>query len=697
MSCNNLTVRATILVVVIVAVSAASGVSPAQDDPSQRFLSPPNRDLPELKQPQEFLKKLRSLIESKQQQQRQPSDSSDALDRQPSANTGQLDQLRNALQRLKEQLPPGFVPPDLSAVPPEQLKKTLENPAVQQQMRDLLKQFSEDGVLPPSGAENGTEVPLPEPPSSNQNPRRRDRNPRRSEPSPGDQPQKDNKDNSDGGEDRSQSTLPPASMKSLQDFLQRLAENAGPTETPDSPSAIQSPRPRTMQPKENDSAPKQRRSDSAQVDRTDPEPSRSGANRPTPDDSVAPMPFPGSRPIPMPGNPDDVGSRISDPGAKGRAGEPSLRLPKDRLNDSSESPAEVQQRSIKALQELLDQMAESPQQPPGSSAAAEVTPRSGLNPLQSGGAGTPPKLPQSSQSPNVRPPVPGTAAPDLMSTPPSEIQEQLERNGFADTFKKLVEKAKQESRQPKPSGSNSIAADDSGQAESGSSSGLEQSMIRMLDGMKDDLVEIAKEGKFRAPARRSESQPRQQRSSRSSAGPPSDSALSRIRKAASDLFAGPSQSSQGNTPSGGSSSGFSPSPLDVQFDLTPVAVLSGLLMASAAGFFGLRFLKLQSATETNRRADATPIAPNEIQNRADVIRAFHEFAMRSTKSVQSWWTHRAVERVMITASPEKRAAVETLTNAYEMARYLPQEVHLTSEQIQSTRNALQQCASGVQP
>jgi hypothetical protein len=41
--------------------------------------------------------------------------------------------------------------------------------------------------------------------------------------------------------------------------------------------------------------------------------------------------------------------------------------------------------------------------------------------------------------------------------------------------------------------------------------------------------------------------------------------------------------------------------------------------------------------------------------------------------------------------------VEALANAYEQARYLPQDVAFSSEQLQLAQKALQQCASGVQP
>ena len=132
-----------------------------------------------------------------------------------------------------------------------------------------------------------------------------------------------------------------------------------------------------------------------------------------------------------------------------------------------------------------------------------------------------------------------------------------------------------------------------------------------------------------------------------------------------------------------------------QFDFTPVLILAGLLAAAGLGFFGLRHLQTKRMPDQTAQMSGPPIQPAEIKNRADVIRAFHEFAKQSTRSVQSWWTHRAVERVLAVTAPDKKAAVATLADAYEQARYLPQDHELSSEQIQSARTALQQCAASA--
>jgi hypothetical protein len=123
-----------------------------------------------------------------------------------------------------------------------------------------------------------------------------------------------------------------------------------------------------------------------------------------------------------------------------------------------------------------------------------------------------------------------------------------------------------------------------------------------------------------------------------------------------------------------------------------VLVLAGVLAAMAIAFFGLRHFKFGGNAAAELQFAGPPLKPADINSRADVVRAFHEFALRSAQSVQSWWTHRTVQQAILEKAPEYRAAVETLANTYEQARYLPVEQELSAEQLESARSALQQCA-----
>jgi hypothetical protein len=295
--------------------------------------------------------------------------------------------------------------------------------------------------------------------------------------------------------------------------------------------------------------------------------------------------------------------------------------------------------------------------------------------------------------------------------PAIDIEKELQQKGFAKTLEKIFQRAKEESLKPKPPAEKAIAdAEKSPGTGSGtggasdnrpggntpqSSPELSESMINVLDGLKDDLVEIARDAKFNDPPERSD---RFRPGRRESAGSES-STLNELRKKAADFLAGPNESPLNSPPaarSTGSGTTSAANALDAasQFDLMPLLILVTVLAAAAIGLYGARHLRMRSANALALQMAGPPIQPAEIQTRADVIRAFHDLALRSTRSVQTWWTHRAVQRVIATAAPEKQAAVETLANAYEEARYLPQEVELSSEQIQSARNALQQCRTG---
>ena len=290
MSLRNAVVAITALVSVLV---AAQESVPAQDDPSQRMLPLPQRDLPDMRQQMELLRKLRSLIESRQQQPETPHAAEQS---KPPVDPQQFEQLRNALKNLEEKLPPGFVPPDLSSMPPEQIRKALENPAVQQQMREMLKQFSKDRVLPPPGANDGTAPPLPPIPKANRPVRPEDRNPEPPENSPNRTPSEVNPENDN---DKTPAPLPPSSMKSLQDFLKKFTENPAPDTTPGEPL-----RPKPLRRKEYNTSPNQPRTNDAPPVNPVPEPRPPGADTPTPDAPLPPNPSnsPPLPPYPSPSN-----------------------------------------------------------------------------------------------------------------------------------------------------------------------------------------------------------------------------------------------------------------------------------------------------------------------------------------------------------------------------------------------------------
>lgn len=289
--------------------------------------------------------------------------------------------------------------------------------------------------------------------------------------------------------------------------------------------------------------------------------------------------------------------------------------------------------------------------------------------------------------------------------PPIDIAKELEQRGFGSTLKQLVERAKEEAKKPRqpapkpaekqgiagqtdttPSDIENVLKDATGAAQKPDAE-LSNSMAKMLDGLKDDLVKIAKDARFNAPPEGA----RRERSMSRPSPVESNSMIDTLRKSASEILAGPSRSSNSVDSRASSTSTSASNAFSGEFDFTPVLVLAGVLAALAIGFWGLRHFKFRSDVAELRFA-GPPLKPADINSRADVVRAFHEFALRSAQSVQSWWTHRTVQQAIVERAPEYRAAVETLANTYEQARYLPVEQELSPEQLESARSALQQCS-----
>jgi len=777
-----MTVRNLSLLIAVPMILFVGSAASAQEDSSQRLLPLPDDGVQGMAQHRELLKKLRSLIESGQQTKPQPSVPSPSVpssgstspdpsspqttdqrankpqqETPPKIPTEQLQKFQDAIKNLTDKLPPGIVPPNLGSMPPEQLRKNLENPAVQQQMKEMLQQFSKDGLLPPPGSD-GSPLPLPprnEPAPRNEQPPRPGQPPRSQQTPKAEQPDDSLPEQSSGTDP--DAPAPPKSVNSLRDFLNKLAEGTPPSSSNNAKQPGSEPQAGTA---EDPPSPKQplRRKDRRRKSSSNPAGDAPNVPPSTIPPSTVPTPGTPSPTIPSaPADPENsnnpgASSPNSSPSAKpneprmepGRSGQnsqpssepnPSGSLPQNRpvpnplfppnrqapdsdsgitpepkansnLNPGSNSNPglmpQTNELKLQDLQQAIEQLKElaeksgtlstdenSPGTIPNGAPSFSPTPTP-ANPNRRSSdmidpAATNPKAPSASASPT--PPVKNTPEQNPQAI---DVQKELEQKGFGETLKKIVERAKQESLQPKPP-SEATAGTEGSQGMNGQTSPeLSKSMINMLDGLKDDLVEIAKDAKFNDRPQPREENLGQQRETPSASG----STIEEWKKAASEFLAAPENRAikQSATNPAAASGG---SVFDSQFDLTPVLMLAAILAAAGMGFFGMRYLKLRTADSMALQLAGPPIQPSEIRNRADVVRAFHEFSLRSTKKVQAWWTHRAVERVIVESSPEKKAAVEALANAYEQARYLPQDHELSFEQIQAARNALQQCTVGV--
>ena len=275
-------------------------------------------------------------------------------------------------------------------------------------------------------------------------------------------------------------------------------------------------------------------------------------------------------------------------------------------------------------------------------------------------------------------PVESTAAREQLK---QDTKSSLQQRGITETLRKIAKDARQQVRASGSSPGNTTNESRTG-AQSGESSGLERSLIRALDGLRKDIVEIAKDAKFKPV--RSDTAP--QATGRPGADG-SDSGLQSISRSAgnflNDLTSTPASASG---PSSSTPVSINETVTENIFGLLTLLLLVGVvaLYAWKSGLF---------ATPVGESVRVVPVRADEIQTREDVVNAFHKMALQPSRPAQQWWTHRKVADQLFQDRPEHVHAVEVLAELYEQARYLPAESAFSQEQIQSARRALTQCES----
>lgn len=274
-----------------------------------------------------------------------------------------------------------------------------------------------------------------------------------------------------------------------------------------------------------------------------------------------------------------------------------------------------------------------------------------------------------------------------------DIRSELEQQGFAQTLRKIVEQAREESlansNDSPGHSSDSLAMRD------GSSPGQQGSMNRVLDGVRKDLVKSAHEAPLQsvAPDRTPS------RATPSSAPPPVTerrSALNTVTKAAGNLLSdiatappsrpAPVRSSNAATTRGSADSQGTGSRSTVGL----LMLLAGL---GLAWYFVPHLLAAMNGPRLAESSLGGGMPHIDIRTRGDVIRAFHQYALRPATPAPTWWTHREVERQVADETPALQPAIQTLADLYEQARYLPDDANFTSDQIGTARRALEQCES----
>ena len=664
----------------------ASNVPP--ETPSQRWLPLPQGGSADLRQQVQWLRQLKGLV------------GADALGGEASPllkfDPEQMKALLAAVKQMSGGLPDGTQSSALDGISPEQISKALADPALREQARRMLEQFTREGKLPQRGGATDPQG-VPFPPASTE----------RGRGGNGESPERGRSDSEAGPES---SALPPA----MQKLLQQLAEQGG----RQSNGLPHEPDPATGGSSERESGAADLRNDQ---DR----PSRSTAadQRPAVTQPRGTTPLPGVTPtegaVERPGaSPPDTGER--NPGADARRGTP-------RNNESKSAPYFPPSVSemLKNGPMLRDQPFQAGSSDPRSgrsnprpsesrdpnSTSSPTNSRPSMSDASTGGTPSGSRPVDSGNSVPVRPSSQaanrdresrGAAMPPPPSSnrgptplgahsdtkpPPMDVRSELEQQGFAQTLRKIVEQAREESLVAANDSAGSLAGGQAGG--NGSSSGLEGSVVRMLDGLRKGLVESAQEPPAPAPS------PTRTPSSAtpSSALQPAAerrSPLSRVSQAAGNILsdiATPPASVR--SPRATSSSGTA----DSQGAGSRSTV--GLLMLLAVLGLVWYFVPHLLAAINDSRLAGSPVGgaihPADIRSRSDVVRAFHQYALRPATRASTWWTHREVERQVAESTPTLRPAIQTLTDLYEQARYLPDNANFTPDQIGTARRALEQC------
>lgn len=100
-----------------------------------------------------------------------------------------------------------------------------------------------------------------------------------------------------------------------------------------------------------------------------------------------------------------------------------------------------------------------------------------------------------------------------------------------------------------------------------------------------------------------------------------------------------------------------------------------------------RAAELSDASAAQAEWVRTVIAQG-LKTRADVVRAFHQLVKQS-RTVSDWWTHRSIVKHFNTQTPQLASAISELAVVYEQARYYPEDVELSPQQLAQVRALLE--------
>lgn len=121
-------------------------------------------------------------------------------------------------------------------------------------------------------------------------------------------------------------------------------------------------------------------------------------------------------------------------------------------------------------------------------------------------------------------------------------------------------------------------------------------------------------------------------------------------------------------------------------------LLAGLFIVCGLVFWLLQSIQSKRVEAQLQNSQSTlTSAPRNLQNRQDIVQAFHDLAARCPAVMADWWTHDRAAQALATSRPDVDDEVRQLAQLYEQARYLPAESVLTDEQLAAAKAAWLRC------
>ncbi len=290
----------------------------------------------------------------------------------------------------------------------------------------------------------------------------------------------------------------------------------------------------------------------------------------------------------------------------------------------------------------------------------------------------------------------------------ADLSQQVRQTGFWNTVQRVVENQRQRLNQ---TGNSTSSTSNSGgpRTQSPSSSQtlsndlksfsetLGKSLKNLGKGLEKKVKEVANNPRLRTPERTKKALTSNapQTPKAGTASPPGANKAnpSEIASAGSqanngDSVAAPSQ------PTSSSSNASSPSTANVvasggTYALAILAIVAGLSVAVWAIYEKLRggFWNKTKSSFLKR------FQLHKIHTRDELVRAYDQLVTTCPDPAPVWWTHRQAAMHLADQSPQTRHAFDVLLAIYEKARYYPDQFELSSQELRSAQDALEQCAT----